>query len=139
MTPKQERFVQEYLIDLNATQAATRAGYSAKTAYSIGQENLSKPEIAQSLATAMSARAAQNGIDANWVLARAVELHARCIAENDRTNERQTLDLIGKHVDVEAFKERIEHSGHLTTEPLGLSELLGELGQAAREGDASLH
>lgn len=46
MTPKQERFVAEYLIDLNATQAAIRAGYSAKTAYVIGHENLSKPEIA---------------------------------------------------------------------------------------------
>ena len=46
MTPKQEIFVREYAIDLNATQAAIRAGYSEKTAYSIGQENLKKPEIA---------------------------------------------------------------------------------------------
>lgn len=46
LTPKQQRFVAEYLKDLNATQAAIRAGYSEKTAYSIGNENLSKPEIA---------------------------------------------------------------------------------------------
>lgn len=45
LTPKQERFVQEYLVDLNATAAAKRAGYNSKTAYSIGQENLKKPEI----------------------------------------------------------------------------------------------
>lgn len=45
MTPKQQRFCDEYLIDLNATQAAIRAGYSEKTAYSIGNENLRKPEI----------------------------------------------------------------------------------------------
>ena len=45
MTPKQIRFINEYLIDSNATQAAIRAGYSKKTAYSIGQENLKKPEI----------------------------------------------------------------------------------------------
>ena len=45
LTPKQGRFVQEYLVDLNATAAAKRAGYSEKTAYSIGQENLKKPEI----------------------------------------------------------------------------------------------
>lgn len=45
LTPKQERFVQEYLVDLNATAAAKRAGYSEKTAYSIGQENVKKPEI----------------------------------------------------------------------------------------------
>lgn len=47
MTPKQKKFCAEYLIDLNATQAAIRAGYSAKTAYSIGPENLKKPEIAK--------------------------------------------------------------------------------------------
>lgn len=45
LTPKQQRFVEEYLIDLNATQAAIRAGYSKKTARQIGEENLSKPDI----------------------------------------------------------------------------------------------
>ncbi len=45
LTAKQQRFGDEYLIDLNATQAAIRAGYSKRTAYSIGEENLKKPEI----------------------------------------------------------------------------------------------
>lgn len=45
LTDKQKRFCDEYLIDLNATQAAIRAGYSAKSAYSIGEENLRKPEL----------------------------------------------------------------------------------------------
>ena len=45
MTDKQKRFCDEYLIECNATQAAIRAGYSAKTAYSIGEENLKKPEL----------------------------------------------------------------------------------------------
>lgn len=45
LTPKQRRFIDEYLIDLNATQAAIRAGYSEKTAYSIGLQNLKKLEI----------------------------------------------------------------------------------------------
>lgn len=45
LTDKQAAFIREYLRDYNATQAAIRAGYSAKTAYSIGQENLKKPEI----------------------------------------------------------------------------------------------
>lgn len=45
LTAKQKRFCDEYLIDLNATQAAIRAGYSKKTAYSIGNENLMKPEL----------------------------------------------------------------------------------------------
>lgn len=47
MRNKQQAFIAEYLKDFNATQAAIRAGYSAKTAYSIGQENLKKPEIAK--------------------------------------------------------------------------------------------
>lgn len=47
LTDKQQRFVDEYLIDLNATQAAIRAGYSEKTAKEIGSENLTKPNIAK--------------------------------------------------------------------------------------------
>ncbi len=50
MSAKQQRFVEEYLVDHNATQAAIRAGYSPKTAYSIGHENLKKPEIAAAIA-----------------------------------------------------------------------------------------
>ncbi|MGP9790682.1 terminase small subunit [Roseinatronobacter sp. NSM] len=45
LTDKQEKFVDEYLIDLNATQAAKRAGYSEKTAHRIGAENMQKPAI----------------------------------------------------------------------------------------------
>ena len=47
MTSKQQRFCDEYLIDLNATQAAIRAGYSKKTAGVIAAENLKKPYIAE--------------------------------------------------------------------------------------------
>ena len=49
LTEKQARFVAEYLVDLNATEAAKRAGYSEKTAYSIGFENLRKPEIQEAV------------------------------------------------------------------------------------------
>lgn len=50
LTPKQQRFVEEYIVDFNATQAAIRAGYSQKTAQEIGSENLSKPIIAEAIA-----------------------------------------------------------------------------------------
>ncbi len=53
LTPKQQRFVEEYLIDLNATQAAIRAGYSEKTANEIGAENLAKPSIAKAIQDAL--------------------------------------------------------------------------------------
>ena len=45
LTQKQRRFIDEYIISGNATQAAIKAGYSKKTARKIGQENLTKPDI----------------------------------------------------------------------------------------------
>lgn len=68
LTPKQQRFVDEYLINLNATQAAIKAGYSAKTAYAIGNENLSKPEIVAAISKAKAKRAAKTEITAERVL-----------------------------------------------------------------------
>ena len=55
LTAKQQRFVEEYLVDLNATQAAIRAGYSQKTARDIGCENLTKPNIASAITEKMKA------------------------------------------------------------------------------------
>lgn len=52
-TDKQLRFINEYVVDCNATQAAIRAGYSQKTSYAIGQENLTKPEIKEAIAKKM--------------------------------------------------------------------------------------
>lgn len=68
MTPKQETFVREYLIDLNATQAAIRAGYSKRTAYAISEENLRKPDIAAAVAAAQADRAARTEVTADRVL-----------------------------------------------------------------------
>lgn len=68
LTEKQARFVAEYLVDLNATEAAKRAGYSEKTAYSIGFENLRKPEIQEAIQDAMDARAKRTGITQDHVL-----------------------------------------------------------------------
>lgn len=68
MTPKQQRFCDEYLIDLNATQAAIRAGYSKKTAYSIGVENLKKPEIKKYIAGRMAEKEAALIADQDEVL-----------------------------------------------------------------------
>ncbi len=68
MTDKQVTFVQEYLIDLNATQAAIRAGYSTKTACAIGIENLTKPVIKQAINLLMSMRSQRLKITADEVL-----------------------------------------------------------------------
>lgn len=68
MTKKQKRFVEEYLIDLNITQAAIRAGYSPKTAYSIGSENLKKPEIRACIEKAMAERSKRTGINQDRII-----------------------------------------------------------------------
>lgn len=74
LNARQQKFVAEYLIDLNATQAAIRAGYSKKTAYSIGQENLKKPEIAAELAKRQAKLAAKLEVTAEWVVAELANL-----------------------------------------------------------------
>ncbi len=69
LTAKQAAFVREYLIDLNATQAAIRAGYSVKTAAEIGRQNLIKVEIAAHIAEAQANRAKRTEITQDRVLA----------------------------------------------------------------------
>jgi phage terminase small subunit len=68
MTPKQKRFCDEYLIDLNATQAAIRAGYSQKTANRIATENLSEPVIKNYIAERMAEKESELIADQDEVL-----------------------------------------------------------------------
>lgn len=68
LTNRQKRFVDEYLIDLNATQAAIRAGYSVHTAKEIGAENLTKPNIRTNIDKALAERSRRTGISADRVL-----------------------------------------------------------------------
>ena len=68
LTKKQQRFVDEYLIDLNATQAAIRAGYSEDSARDIGCENLTKPNIQQTIAEQMAERSKRTEITQDKVL-----------------------------------------------------------------------
>nr|WP_253950699.1 terminase small subunit [Novosphingobium sp. SG751A] len=156
MNDKQLRFVEEYLVDLNATQAAIRAGYSAKTAYSQGERLLRHVEVARAITERKTDRSVKTGIDAQWVLMRLAgdaeadladlyddagglkPIHEWPVAfrkglvagveveelfEGQGENRTQigrvrkirladrlkVVELIGKHVDVQAFKERIDH------------------------------
>jgi phage terminase small subunit len=86
MTPKQQRFVEEYLIDLNATQAAIRAGYSAKGAAVEGVRLLTNAKVAKAVAAAQAARSDRTKIDADWVL--------RTLAEEKRAD---LADLYDEH------------------------------------------
>ena len=78
LTDKQQRFVDEYLIDLNATQAAIRAGYSKKTARDIGCENLAKPNIASAIVKAQEKRSERTEISQDYVIKTIVETIERC-------------------------------------------------------------
>lgn len=68
LTEKQQRFVEEYLIDLNATQAAIRAGYSVKTANEQGSQNLAKLSIQSAIAEAMAERSKRTGVNQDRVV-----------------------------------------------------------------------
>lgn len=68
LTDKQRRFVEEYLCDLNATQAAIRAGYSVDTAKEIGCENLSKPHLKAEIDKAIAIRSRRTGVTADRVV-----------------------------------------------------------------------
>jgi len=123
LTDKQKIFCEEYLIDLNATQSAIRAGYSEKTAKQIGTENLSKPVLSEYIAELKAKRSESTAINAAWVLRQAVKVHERCMQaepvidkEGGPTGEykfehsgaNKALEIIGKHVDVQAFTENVK-------------------------------
>lgn len=68
LTKKQRTFVQEYLIDLNATQAAIRAGYSTTSARQIADENMSKPDIKNAIEKALAERSKRTGVNADRIV-----------------------------------------------------------------------
>ncbi len=159
LTDKQKCFVDEYLIDLNATQAAIRAGYSAKTAGWICQRLITKSHIAMAIQAAMAEREKRTEINADYVLKRLAEIDRMDCLDilNDNGSVKpisqwpkiwrqfisgfdisdifegqgddrelvgllkkikwpdkvKNLELIGKHVNVQAFKEKLELSGGL--------------------------
>ena len=78
MTPKQRRFVDEYLIDLNGTQAAIRAGYSARTANEQAARLLANASVSAAVAEAQANRSLRTGITADYVLATIVDTVERC-------------------------------------------------------------
>lgn len=140
LNPKQQRFVAEYLKDLNATQAAIRAGYSAKTAEQQGPRLLGNVGIAAAVQQAMDARAKRTEITADSVLEGIVKTIRRCeqvepvldrkgqqvFVETptgrdapafvfDAKNVLRGYELLGRHLKL--FTDKVEHSGSIATTP----------------------
>lgn len=124
LNDKQRLFVEEYLKDLNATQAAIRAGYSAKRADAIGYENLRKPEIKSAIQEAMKAREKRTEITQDYVLTTIRNTIERCSQAEpvldkegnptgeyrfDATSVLKGSELLGKHLGL--FKEKMELTG----------------------------
>lgn len=134
MTNRQMRFCEEYLIDTNATQAAVRAGYSAKTAYSIGGRLLNDPTVKTKIQELMDNRSERTNITADFVLKGLKEVALRCMTEKrvmewnyeercleqktdsegngvwefDSAGANKALELLGRHLKL--FNDKVIHA-----------------------------
>jgi len=144
LTPKQERFVAEYLIDLNATAAARRAGYSAKTADRIGPELLGKTCVSQAIQEARKARQERTGITQDMVVDElaAIAFHEANDApeaELKVSNKLKALELLGKHLGLftDKAEANVKLEGSMEVVPLSqrraiLDEIADEYGRHGR-------
>ena len=98
LTARQAQFVQEYLVDLNGTQAAIRAGYSPRAASVQAVENLAKPRIQLALQQALAARAERTQIDQDWVIEHLRQNMLGAMADGDRSAANRALELLGRHL-----------------------------------------
>lgn len=113
LTAKQQRFVEEYLVDLNATQAAMRAGYSEKTAHRIGAENMQKPAITEAIQQRMGERSERTQLTADDVVLQLArmgmadvrklfttqgELKAVHELDDDTAAAIQSIEVVTKHI-----------------------------------------
>ena len=129
LTDKQRKFVSEYLVDLNATQAAIRAGFSEKTAGSMAQKLVAKSHIQEAIKAAQAQREKRTLVTVDYVVSSLREVAERCLQKSPVTNAKgkqvqdeqgrdvwkfdsaganRALELLGKHVN--AFGERKEET-----------------------------
>ena len=129
MTEKQKRFCDEYLIDLNATQAAIRSGYSAKTAKQIGQQNLTKLDIQEYINKRLAEKEAELIADQDEVLQtltrvlRRQEMYTVVVTCKERSSK---YDEKGKKVTIEKEVPQLVQVPTKVSDLNKAAELLGK-------------
>lgn len=135
LTKKQQLFVDEYLIDLNATQAAIRAGYSVESARDIGCENLTKPNIQQAIAKEMAERSKRTGVNQDRVvleLAKIAFVKMTDIVDDEGRIKSDATDDDLACIESVKFKESYSDTGSMTEREVKIAskmkalELLGK-------------
>lgn len=119
LTEKQKRFCEEYLIDLNATQAAIRAGYSSKNASRIAVELLNKTQVSDFLEKTRKEQSERTGITADAVL-KELEKIAFIDVELSSKDKMKALELLGKHLGM-FEKQEITATVEIKDDPLSES------------------
>lgn len=132
LTKKQKAFIQEYLVDLNATQAAIRAGYSVKTATKIASENLTKPDIQKAVQAALKAREKRTEVTQDYVIAKLREIVEKEASDGPDSelkyaNKIRALELLGKHTG--AFDARVSAAAQDVVEDDPITKSLKEEAQ----------
>lgn len=119
--------MKEYLVDLNATQAAIRAKYSAKTAHSAGPRLLEHVGVRAALDIALAERAARLGVKAEDVLGDVARIAAKAETEGEYSAALRGRELLGKHVGM--WIDKVEHAGSIARPLQGKSpeEILAAL------------
>ncbi len=123
MTPRQRRFVDEYLVDLNAQQAALRAGYSKTTARAQASRLLGCVGVREAVDAAIAERSAGTWLTAQWVLENLRANYEAALEAGNHAAVNKSLELLGKHRGM--FKDVKEHTGSIS--------LLDLVGQASEE------
>lgn len=111
LTDKQTAFVREYLVDLNATQAAIRAGYSERTASRIGPQLLGKTCVREAIEKAQAKRARRVEVKAEDVLRGVIEVTTQARDSGDLKTALKGYELQGKHLGMWTEKVKQEVSG----------------------------
>ena len=106
LTPKQRRFCEEFIVDLNGTQAAIRAGYSAKTANPQAARLLAKASVAAHVAKLQAEAAARNEISVDKVISMLAASYTDAKAANQHGPAVRAAELLGKRLGM--FRDRVE-------------------------------